>query len=107
VPPSERVIRRLRAHRLVPEHALVMLVTRGARLPDGTPVAWLAVHPVTGASYRVASASGSVQVASARQWVTSARDGVTMVEPARGESAGDGMDGSNQPEDYGRAARAC
>ena len=85
--PSERVIRRLRAHRLVPERELVTLATAGARLPDGRAVAWLAVHPVTGAAYPVASVFTIGQVAAARQWLLETRDGVTMVEPADAAAA--------------------
>lgn len=85
--PSERVIRRLRAHRLVPERELVTLATAGARLPSGKPAAWVAVHPVTGAAYPVASAFPVGQVAAARQWLLAIRDGVTMVEPADAASS--------------------
>ena len=79
---SERVIRRLRAHRLVPGGALVTLVTAGAFAPDGSRVAWLAVNPETGASY-----AGSLftvrQVAESREWQLSRgrHGGLAMVTP--------------------------
>jgi hypothetical protein len=87
--PSDSVIRRLRAHGLVPAGELVTLATAGPRLPSGALVSWLAVHPVTGASYMVASRFPVAEVAASRQWMLRRGEepGVVMVVPEDQRSA--------------------
>lgn len=67
-PPSQVVVRRLRAHRLVPRTAPVRLVSGGSFAGSRGRLQWTAVHPVTGDSYRVASYYPLKQVVAARDW---------------------------------------
>jgi hypothetical protein len=80
VTASELVIRRLRAHGLVPAGVLVKLDAAGTRVRPGR-LAWTAVHPVTGAGYGVGSLFSVTAVAASRHWNLVTEDGMTLVGP--------------------------